>query len=147
MTRIKLHESNKDEASLVNKLVPEFHPKYIEKHFDEKVKNNEHLILIASYDNKPAGFSVWYDKYTDGSFFCWTTGVAPEYRNKDILKTMMRYGFKWAKNKNYQKIRIRTKNIRREMLAYLVKYNFMFTQVNEYENIEDNQIELEKHLI
>lgn len=58
----------------------------------------------------------------------------------------MTYEYKWAKEKHYDKIKIKTRNNRREMLGYLVKYGFFFTEVVQHPNIDDNRILLEKKL-
>jgi len=49
-------------------------------------------------------------------------GVNPNFRKKGILKKLMNYQDNWAKEKGYKKIKIKTRNARREMLSYLIKY-------------------------
>ena len=112
----------------------------------QKYGDKEHLIIIASYDNQPAGYLIGYDKFGDDSFYCWMAGVDNNFRKKGILKALTDYQDKWAKSKGYNKIKIKTRNNRREMLSYLVKYGFLFTEVIEYPKIEENRILLEKNL-
>jgi hypothetical protein len=73
-------------------------------------------------------------------------GVDPMFRKMGVLKALMGYEDKWAKNKGYNKIKIKTRNNRREMLAYLVKYDFLLIEVIQYPNINDNRIFFEKEL-
>jgi GNAT superfamily N-acetyltransferase len=104
------------------------------------------LIIVAYVDDQPAGYTVGYDKFEDGSFYCWMAGVNPKFRKLGLLKSLMDYEDKWAKEKGYNKIKIKTRNNRREMLSYLVKYGFFFTEVIQQHNIDDNRILLEKEL-
>lgn len=56
----------------------------------------------------------------------------------------MEYQSKRAKENWYNKIRIKTRNNKRQMLAYLVKNWFNFVEVVKSEDINDNRILLEK---
>jgi len=87
---------------------------------------------------------IWYDRDGDNSFYCWMTGVNPNYRKIGLLKKLMDYGIDWADNKGYKKIKIKTRNNRREMLNYLIKYNFLISNTIQQPDINDNEIEFEK---
>ncbi len=56
----------------------------------------------------------------------------------------MQYQIDWAKRQGYSKLKIKTRNARREMLSFLVKNGFNFTEVEKKENIIENRINLEK---
>lgn len=135
-----------EEAVKVNETIVEFDETYSKKHFEEKYKDKEKLIIVAYLENQPAGYMVSYDKFGDGSIYCWMGGVNPKFRRNGVWKALMSYLEKWAKNKRYDKIKIKTRNNRREMLSYLIKYGFDFTEVIRYPNTEDNRILLEKKL-
>lgn len=60
---------------------------------------------------------------------------------------LMNYQEEWAKKRGYTKIKIKTRNNRREMLHYLVKCGFCFYRVEEQENIGENRILLEKQIV
>ncbi|MBN1386167.1 GNAT family N-acetyltransferase [Candidatus Woesearchaeota archaeon] len=87
-----------------------------------------------------------YDRYKDGSFYCWMTGVKPEYRGKGVLKLMMDHLMKWAKKEGYKSIKIKTRNNRREMLAYLVKYGWNILEIDDRGSVEENRIISEKEI-
>ncbi len=143
---ITIKEVPIEEAVKVNATIVEFDAPYQKDYFEDRYKDKDKLIIVAYVDNLPAGYIVGYDKFGDGSFYCWMAGVNPKFRKLGLLKAMMDYEDKWAKEKGYNKIRIKTRNNRREMLAYLVKYAFFFTEVVKHPNIEDNRILLEKEL-
>ena len=146
MGKISVKEVPVEEAVKINLTISEFEERYNKDYFEDRYKNKDTLIIVAYFNNKPAGYLIGYDRFGDGSFYCWMTGVAPEFRRKGVLKALMDYQETWAKKKGYKKIRIKTRNKRREMLIYLAKYEFYFTEVEKYPNIKDNRILCEKEL-
>lgn len=144
MARVVVRETPIEEAVKVSATIREFDKKYSKQYFEERYKGKEKLIIIGCIGNKPVGYLVGYDRYGDGSFYCWMAGVNPTYRKMGALKALMNYMIKWSKKKGYSKIKIKTRNNRREMLAYLVKYGFCFIGVEQKPDIKDNRIILEK---
>ena len=59
----------------------------------------------------------------------------------------MNYQINWAKDKGYHILKIKTRNNRREMLSFLIRNGFYFTEVEAKENIKDNRINLQKDII
>ena len=143
---ITIKEVPIEEAVKVNATIVEFDSAYQKDYFEDRYKDRDKLIIVAYVDDQPAGYIVGYDKFEDGSFYCWMAGVNPKFRKLGLLKSLMDYEDKWAKEKGYNKIKIKTRNNRREMLSYLVKYGFFFTEVVQHSNIDDNRILLEKEL-
>ena len=141
--KIIIKETIIEEAIKVNETIVEFES-YSKSYFEDRYKNRDKLIIVAYLDDQPAGYIVGYDRYKDGSFYCWMAGVDPEFRRKGILKFLMDYLDKWAKDKGYSKIRIKTRNNRRNMLAYLIKYGFYAIEVKQHSSIEENRILFEK---
>lgn len=145
---IEIKEVEIEEVLKVHKNVLEFgelKPK--KENFENRYNNREKLIIAAYYEQKPIGYMVAYDKFEDGeSIYCWMVGVHINYRRKGTLKLLMEYFIKWAKQKGYSKIKIKTRNNRREMLSFLVKNNFYFTEVEKKEDIIENRILLEKQI-
>jgi len=147
MEKIIIKEVPIGEAVRVNATIPEFTEGFGKDHFEEKYDGKEHLIIVAYCNNKPTGYLIGYDRFDDGSFYCWMTGVTPAYRGKGVLKAMMDYQERWAKKHGFTKIRIKTRNKRREMLAYLVKYGFNFVEVVPYLDVGENRMLLEKKIV
>lgn len=143
---ISIKEASIEEAVKVNASIVEFGAEYPKEHFEERYKDKKHLIIVGYVDDQPAGYIVGYDKFNDGSFYCWMAGVNPNFRKMGLLKALMQYEDIWAKEHGYHTIRIKTRNNRREMLSYLIKYGFYLTEVEQRENIEENRIMLEKKL-
>lgn len=137
-----------EEAVKVNRNVIEFDGKDTTKEdFEKRYVGKDNLIIVAYYKNIPIGYIIGYDRDNDGSFYCWMAGVDNNYRRLGALTTLMNYQMNWAKNKGYNKLKIRTRNNRREMLSFLVKNGFNFVSIEQRDNITENRINLEHDLI
>jgi ribosomal protein S18 acetylase RimI-like enzyme len=137
---IEIKEVPIETALIVEKNIPEFTTKYSKESYEDRLKDKTHLITVAFIDNKPAGYMISYNRYNDGSIYCWMTGVDPNFRKMGLLTQMMEFLKNWSKEKNFNKIKIKTRNSRREMLAYLIKNNFLLTSVEPKEDITENRI-------
>ena len=146
---IEIKEVNIEEVLNVHKNIPEFYDVIPEKeYFENRYKGREKLIIVAYYDGIPAGYIIGYDKFQDNkSFYCWMTGVDVNYRRLGILTQLMDYQTNWAKDKGYHILKIKTRNTRREMLSFLIRNGFYFTDVQTKENIKDNRINLQKDIV
>lgn len=137
-----------DEAVKVNRNVIEFDGKDTKaEDFERRYQDKDKLIIVAYYENVPIGYIIGYDRDNDGSFYCWMAGVDNNYRRLGALTSLMNYQMDWAKKKGYNKLKIRTRNNRREMLSFLVKNGFNFVSVEQRDNITENRINLEQDLI
>lgn len=145
---IEIKEVNIEEAMKVHKNVLEFDDLNPNKeYFENRYKDRDKLIIVAYYNDIPAGYLIGYDKFQNKeSFYCWMAGVDINYRRLGILTQLMNYQINWAKDKGYHILKIKTRNNRREMLSFLVKNGFYFTDIEIKENIEDNRINLQKDI-
>lgn len=145
--KIEIKEGEIDVAVKVHSGLHEFSQLYRREEVEDRYRDREELILTAYLGNEPVGYLISYDKYVDGSFYCWMTGVKAEFRRRGILTKMMNYLYDWAVKHNYHKITLKTRNSRREMLAYLIKNDFNIKNVEINPAIEDNKVLFEKVLI
>jgi len=131
----------------INDNIPEFEgelgEKYSAEYFLDRISGKASVILIGSIGFVDAGYIVAYDKYSDGSIYCWMAGVDIKFRRRSVLKNMMNYLFTWAEANGYSKVTIKTRNNRREMLRFLVKYGFNICGFKAKEDILENRILLE----
>lgn len=145
---IVVKEVSIDEIVKVNQNVIEFDGKDTKaEDFEKRYQDKDKLLIVAYYENIPIGYIIGYDRDNDGSFYCWMAGVDNNYRRLGALTSLMNYQMDWAKKKGYTKLKIRTRNNRREMLSFLVKNGFNFVSVEEREDITENRINLEHDLI
>ena len=144
--KITIKEDTIENVVDISSRIVEFDDKFKKNYFEERYLEKEKLILVAYFENKPAGYLVSYDNYNDGSFYCWMAAVDPEFRRKGILSELMTRLEDWARENGYKKIRIKTRNNKREMLSYLVKNGFYFINIEECPLIEDHRLLLEKNI-
>lgn len=126
-------------ACSVHNSVKEFIKFKIED-FENRYGSMNKMIIVAYYGEIPAGYIVGYDRDNDGSFYVWLAGVDDRYRRKGLLSALMKYQIEWAKKHGYNKLKLKTRNSCREMLAFLVKNNFNFVDAGFRENINDTEI-------
>lgn len=146
MSTIRVTEASIEKAVEVNQTIVEFGEPYAKNYFEDRYGDREHLIIIGYADEQPAGYLIGYDRDQDGSFYCWMAGVDPAHRRQGVLSALMAYQAAWSKSHGYTKIKIKTRNNRREMLANLVKKGYLFTDVVPSEDAANNRISLEKPL-
>lgn len=140
MQSLEIKQAPVEEAVKVNATITEFDAPYSKEYFEERYAGKKTLILLAYREWEAAGYIIGYDKYEDGSFYCWMAWVDPKFRKRGILKKLMEHHNTRAKTNGYNKVRIKTKNDRREMLSFLVKSGYNFTEVIPYDTVEANRI-------
>lgn len=109
-----------------------------------KIGNTQNLILGAYVNNEIIGYLIAYEK--NNSFYCWVVAVDKRYRRKGILTEMMNTFESFAKKLGYNKVTLKTLNNKREMLSYLVKNNWNFSDIIKKSKIILNEINAEKEI-
>lgn len=127
----KIDEWNRPEASNVD---------YCEKHMSDK-----RLILGSYVNDEIIGYLLAYEK--NNSFYCWITAVDKRYRRRGILTEMMNHFIEHAKRLGYKKVTLKTLNNKREMLSYIVKNNWNFTDIIKSKNVCLNELRAEKEIM
>lgn len=150
---LRVSEAGLDVALGVLPMIPEFDPDDGEhgtwgESAAERLENREHLILVAQSTliRDPAGMLIAYDRYADGSLYCWLTGVIPAARRQGALSALMTAMKERAREQGYEGIRIGTQNRFRGMLAYLVRDGYAFLEVSPQEYVMHNKISLVRDL-
>jgi ribosomal protein S18 acetylase RimI-like enzyme len=141
--RIIARQGSLSEVAEINRHIPEFKD-YNETYFAQRIEGRKSIILIGEHKGRHAGYLVSYDKYLDGSFYCWMAAVIPEFRRKGVLSSMISHLEEWCRENGYGCLRLKTRNCRRGMLAFLVKKGFLFTDVDLREDIMQNRVLTEK---
>jgi len=143
---ITIKEVTLEKAVEINKTIVEFDGSYDLNYFRERTNAKEKLVIIAYLDTVAAGYLIGYKDEETKAFYCWMAGVSPQFRRKGILTALMDYQEHWAKERGYSKIKIKTRNCRKEMLSYLIKSNFNISGIIEKDRIQDYEILLEKEI-
>ena len=130
----------------IHAMIPKFEKAYPTEHFEQRYANKKRLLLAAFINDVPAGYYVGYDRYEDDSWYCWMTGVTPTCRRKGVLKALMQYQDVWVKKHGYTSIKIKTRNNRREMLAYLIAQDFDCIELETKADARDNRLFFERRV-
>lgn len=146
MNDIVIKEVNLEEALKVFKRIKEWNRPEAGtvEYCKNKIGNSNHIILAAYANDENVGYLIGYDK--DDSFYCWVAAVDENYRRMGILTRMMKIFENYAKQLGYDKVTLKTLNNKREMLSYLVKNNWNFTDIIKNENVILNEIIAEKEI-
>ena len=148
MNKIEVKEVELEEVLNIHQYVLEMDDLHPPKtFFTDRIDGLKSLITAAYYENAPIGYMISYHPNDDSeSIYCWMAGVDHRYRRLGALTELMKYHMNWSKENGYQKMKIKTRNDKRNMLNYLVKNDWDFTKVEESASIESNSIYLEKKL-
>lgn len=147
MNKIVVKETELREALRVFPKIVEFDRKEAGtvEYCENKIGNNKNLILTAYVNDDIAGYLIAYEK--NNSFYCWCVAVSLQYRRLGILTSMMQKYEDFARTNKISKLTIKTVNDKRQMLSYLVKNNWNFTEVIENSEVIKNEIRLEKIIL
>ena len=133
-------------AVVLSRQLPEFVHPYEASEYHERLGKVPHLILIAYWENQPAGFKVGYQRETDESFYSWLGGVLPQFRRKGIARKLAERQEAWAWQQGYKKIRFKTRNRHRSMLKFALDNDFQIIGVDPQPKLNEYRIWMEKTL-
>lgn len=146
MKGIKIRKGTIEEVVALSRQVTEFFQPYSEKTYEERLTDVTHLILIAEFEGKPAGFKVGYERYGHDTFYSWMGGVLPAFRRKGIATLLADEQEKWAKNKGYKKVVLKTRNRLSNMIHFGLNRGFVIVDLVKKGEPEDYRVVMEKSL-
>lgn len=141
-----IREASIDEVVVLNTFIDEFSNEVMDKpYFEKRLEGKKDVCFyIAEVNNIPAGYIVSYNKNEDNSqlYYCWLAAVLPNYRRQGVFTLMMDATKKYAQQKGYAQMGIKTKCKFKNMLIYLIQNDYRITDFRK----EDGMITLEKDL-
>lgn len=112
-----------------------------------RLEGKDSLVFTASTEGSPlAGMLIAYDRYANGSLYCWLAAVVPPARRRGVLRALMTAMREQAVERGYASIRIGTLNRFRGMLAYLVSDGYAILSVTPAVDLRDSRISLSREL-
>jgi predicted GNAT superfamily acetyltransferase len=143
---IQIRETDIETAVSISKCIPELTNPHDAQEYYRRMRERDALILVAYFEEAPAGFKVGYDKFNDGSFYSWMGGVIPKFRNHHVAKNLAEYQEEWAASRGYRSIRFKTRNKHKAMLLFALSNGFAIIGLEQREGIDEHRITLEKIL-
>ena len=141
---ITITQSEFTEVAKVHNLISEFAGSEVD--FAGRIQGKTHLIIVAHHNNALAGYSISYDRFNDGSLYCWMGGVVDNKRRLGVYQAMADYREKYAKENGFTKLCLKTRNSRRGMMCWLVKQGWLCVAVEQQVDPKENSIIFEKEL-
>ncbi|MDP8202071.1 MAG: GNAT family N-acetyltransferase [Candidatus Tenebribacter burtonii] len=141
---LQIVEGTVQQVVETSKQIPEFKDPYEISEYKKRLKDKWHLILIAYWKGKIAGFKVGYQ--IDGYFYSWMGGVVPEFRKNHIAKQLAYYQQNRVKEKGIKKIKMKTRNKHKAMLQFALSDGFYITDLEKRDNPKESRIFLDKEL-
>lgn len=126
--------------------IPEFGNDPGPDHYRTRCAGHDSVALAAYEGSQAAGYVVAYDRYKDGSIYCWMAGVLPAYRGAGALTALMAALEARARAAGYRDLRIKTRNDKTAMLRWLVANGYMFTAIDVRAPETDTRLHLRKTL-
>ncbi|NKF52034.1 GNAT family N-acetyltransferase [Shewanella sp. WXL01] len=133
------------ELTRLTHMIPELDRPQTELDLQQRLANKPCLVLLAYVEDELAGFKLGYAE-SDTVFYSWLGGVAPDFRNLGLAKSMLEYQEKWAAEQGYQTMTVKTRNHFKAMLTMLVRSQYQITEIAPAADIAHNKLHLQKQL-
>lgn len=112
--------------------IPEFAP-HATLSFDafgRRLNEASAVVLIARENAEAVGFKVGYDRYRDGSFYSWMSGVVPAFRGQHIAELLLAQQEAAVREAGYRRIYVKTRNRFAAMRALLARSGYQIVAVD-----------------
>src|SRR5262245_5063926 len=81
------------------------------------------LQMIARIKDRPVGFFMGFE-LKPTTFFAWFYGVLPDYRRQGIATQLMEAVHEWAREQEYESVRLECHNSARAMLHLAIELGY-----------------------
>lgn len=115
------------------------------KFFEHRLNTQQDVLIVCGYSSsKLIGFKIGY-RYDNLTFYSWVGGVDINFRKQGIATKLAMLQEEWVKTNGYQKIRTKSMNRFKPMMALNLKNGFDITKI--YTNTKgQTKIVFEKHI-
>ena len=104
------------------------------------------LRMIARIQDKPVGFFLGFE-LKPTTFFAWFYGVLPDFRRAGIATQLMEAVHAWAREHEYESVRLECHNSARSMLHLAIALDYIVAGIRWDPDRGDNLVIFEKTLI
>lgn len=86
MIKIRVEKNFEPALEILNQM-QEFSGKFVLNQMEERLKK-EAVILVAWFNNTPAGCKIGYTRFENNIHYSWLGGVLPKFRQKGIAQML-----------------------------------------------------------
>jgi GNAT superfamily N-acetyltransferase len=101
------------------------------------------LRMIARIQDRPVGFFLGFE-LKPTTFFAWFYGVLPDFRRQGIASQLMDAVHEWAKDHEYESVRMECHNSARAMMHLSIEMNYTIAGIRWEPERADNLVIFEK---
>jgi GNAT superfamily N-acetyltransferase len=103
------------------------------------------LQMIARIKDQPVGFFLGFE-LKPTAFFAWFYGVLPDFRRQGIATQLMEAVHEWAREHEYESVRLECHNSARSMLHLAIALGYIVSGIRWDPDRGDNLVIFEKTL-
>jgi GNAT superfamily N-acetyltransferase len=103
------------------------------------------LQMIARIKDRPVGFFMGFE-LKPTAFFAWFYGVLPDFRRQGIATQLMEAVHEWAREQEYESVRLECHNSARPMLHLAIALGYIVAGIRWDPDRGDNLVIFEKTL-
>jgi GNAT superfamily N-acetyltransferase len=103
------------------------------------------LCMIARVKDQPVGFFMGFE-LKPTTFFAWFYGVLPDFRRQGIATQLMEAVHDWARENEYESVRLECHNSARSMLHLAIALEYIVAGIRWDPDRGDNLVIFEKTL-
>ena len=103
------------------------------------------LRMIARIKDQPVGFFMGFE-LKPTTFFAWFYGVLPDFRRQGIATQLMEAVHEWAREQEYESVRLECHNSARPMLHLAIALEYIVAGIRWDPDRGDNLVIFEKAL-
>lgn len=120
-----IEEASLDELPLIVELYNQiFRPARTEESFRRRYLGRYNVLqLVAKVENRAVGLFLGFE-LKPVTFFAWFYGVLPDERRAGLGSQLMEAAHTWARNHNYEKMRLECQNTHRPMLHLAIDLDY-----------------------
>ena len=123
-----------------------FRPSRDRASFERRFRGRYNILrLLARLGPDPVGFFLGFE-LKPTVFFSWFYGVLPEYRRMGIASQLMEVVHEWAKQHEYESVRLECHNSHRPMLHLCIAKGYDIVGIRWDPDRSDNLVIFEKLL-
>jgi GNAT superfamily N-acetyltransferase len=124
-----------------------FRPARGKDDFERRYLGRHNIVqMLARLNHRPVGFVLGFE-LKPRVFFVWFVGVLPAHRRQGIASQLLDAAHSWARQNDYESVRLECFNRQRDMLLLALKNEYDVIGLRYDSDHSDNLLLLQKSLV